>query len=167
MYVKDLMATHVVTIGRNDDLRLADDTMTERRIRHIPVLEEGKIVGVVTQRDVFKAQMSSTMGYGEKGQRAFLHTVPVKEIMTHPVVTVTPETPVTEAIDLLLTQGIGCLPVVQDERLIGIVTKTNLLQRLRTLDDAAGEAPTDHPNAGTQGGDKTHADQGLPNVMPY
>ena len=110
MHVKDLMATNVVTIGRNDDLRLADDIMTEHRIRHIPVLEEDKIVGVITQRDVFKARMSSTMGYGEKGQRAFLHTVPVKEIMAHPVVTVTPETPVTEAVDLILTQGIGCLP---------------------------------------------------------
>jgi CBS domain-containing protein len=63
MYVKDLMATNVVTIGRNDDLRLADDIMTEHRIRHIPVLEEDKIVGVITQRDVFKARLSSTM-YG-------------------------------------------------------------------------------------------------------
>ena len=167
MYVKDLMATNVVTIGRNDDLRLADDIMTEHRIRHIPVLEEDKIVGVITQRDVFKARMSSTMGYGEKGQRAFLHTVPVKEIMAHPVVTVTPEMPVTEAVDLILAHGIGCLPVVQDEQLIGIVTKTNLLQRLRTLDSAAGEASTDHQNVGAQGGDKTHANKGLPNVLPY
>ena len=167
MYVKDLMATDVVTIGRNDDLRLVDDIMAERQIRHIPVLEDDKIVGVVTQRDVFKARMSSTMGYGEKGQRAFLHTVPVKEIMAHPVITVTPETLVTEATDLILTQGIGCLPVVQEDRLIGIVTKTNLLQRLRTLDDTAGEASTDHLNARAHGGDKTHVDKGLPNVMPY
>jgi CBS domain-containing protein len=167
MYVKDLMATNVVTIGRNDDLRLADDIMTAHRIRHIPVLEDGKIVGVITQRDVFKARMSSTMGYGEKGQQAFLHTVPVKEIMAHPVVTVTPEMPVTEAVDLILTHGIGCLPVVQDERLIGIVTKTNLLQRLRTLDSAVGEASTDQQNVGAQGGDETHTDKELPNIMPY
>lgn len=167
MDVEDLMATNVITIGRNDDLRLADDIMTEHRIRHIPVLEEDKIVGVITQRDVFKARMSSTMEYGEKGQRAFLHSVPVKEIMAHPVVTVTPETPVTEAVNLILTHAIGCLPVVQDERLIGIVTKTNLLQRLRTLDSAAGEASTGHQNIGAQGGDKTHADKGLPNVLPY
>ena len=145
MNVTDLMATDVVTIGRNDDLRLVADIMAERRIRHIPVLEDDQIVGLVTQRDVFKARMSSTMGYGEKGQRAFLHTVVVKEIMAHPVFTVTPDTSVTEAVDLILTKGIGCLPVVQDNRVIGIVTKTNRLQHLRTLDDAASEASTDHP----------------------
>jgi CBS domain-containing protein len=167
MDVKDLMVTDVITIGRNDDLRLVDDIMSERRIRHIPVLEDDKIVGVVTQRDVFKARMSSTMGYGEKGQREFLHTVRVKEVMAHPVITVTPATPVTEATDLIITKGIGCLPVVQDDRLIGIITKTNLLQRLRTLDGTAGEASTDPQAADAYGGDKTHIDKGLSNVMSY
>ena len=134
------MATDVVTMGRNDDLRLVDDTMAERYIRHIPVLEEGQIVGVVTQRDVFKARMSSTMGYGEKGQRAFLHTVRVKEIMSHPVMTVSPETAVADAASLMLTHGIGCLPVVQNDQLVGIVTKTNLLHRLRALSATESEA---------------------------
>jgi CBS domain-containing protein len=134
------MATDVVTMGRNDDLRLVDDIMAERYIRHIPVLEEGQIVGVVTQRDVFKARMSSTMGYGEKGQRAFLHTVRVKEIMSHPVMTVSPETAVADAAGLILTHGIGCLPVVQNDQLVGIVTKTNLLHRLRALSATESEA---------------------------
>ena len=89
MQVKELMATDVVTVERNDDLRLVDDTMAECQVRHIPVLENGRLAGLVTQRDLFKARMSSAMGYGEKGQRAFLHTVAVKEIMAHPVVTVT------------------------------------------------------------------------------
>jgi CBS domain-containing protein len=64
-------------------------------------------------------------GYGEKGQRAFLHTVRVKEIMSHPVMTVSPETAVADAAGLMLTHGIGCLPVVQNDQLVGIVTKTN------------------------------------------
>ena len=139
MQVNELMATDVVTIGRNDDLRLVDDIMAERRIRHIPVVEDDVLVGLVTQRDVFKARMSSTMGYGEKGQRAFLHTVLVKEIMAHPVITIAPETSVTDAADLIINHGIGCLPVVQDDQVIGIVTKTNLLQRLRTLSATESE----------------------------
>jgi CBS domain-containing protein len=133
MQVSEVMATDVVTVGRNDDLRLVDDIMAERHIRHIPVVEDGAIVGLVSQRDVFRAQMSSTMGYGEKGQRAYLHSILVKEIMVHPVITIAPEAPVTEAIDLIVEKGIGCLPVVQGQQVIGIVTKTNLLQRLRTL----------------------------------
>ena len=133
MQVSEVMATDVVTVDRNDDLRLVDDIMAERHIRHIPVVEDGAIVGLVSQRDVFRAQMSSTMGYGEKGQRAYLHSILVKEVMAHPVITIAPEAPVTEAIDLIVEKGIGCLPVVQGQQLIGIVTKTNLLQYLRTL----------------------------------
>jgi CBS domain-containing protein len=133
MQVSEVMATDVVTVDRNDDLRLVDDIMAERHIRHIPVVEDDAIVGLISQRDVFRAQMSSTMGYGEKGQRAYLHSILVKEIMAHPVITIAPEASVTEAIDLIVEKGIGCLPVVQGQQLIGIVTKTNLLQHLRTL----------------------------------
>lgn len=159
MNVQALMATEVVTIRRNDDLRLADDMMAERGIRHILVVEDDVVVGLVTQRDLFKARMSSAMGYGEKGQRAFLHTVLVKEIMTYPVVTVTPDASVAEAADLIVNKGIGCLPVVQQDQLVGIVTKTNLLRRLRTLSSAENERECQP--------DKTRADRGLPNVMPY
>ncbi len=62
MHVQGIMAEDVVTIDRNDDLRLVDDIMAERHIRHIPVLEDGQLVGLVTQRDLFKARMSSTHG---------------------------------------------------------------------------------------------------------
>lgn len=133
MHVQGIMAEDVVTIDRNDDLRLVDDIMAERHIRHIPVLEDGQLVGLVTQRDLFKARMSSTMGYGEKAQRSFLHTVRVKEIMVYPVMTVSPEISVSVAAELMIREGIGCLPVVQEGRLTGIVTKTDLLQHLRTL----------------------------------
>jgi len=133
MQVSELMATDVVTVDRNDDLRLVDDIMAERHIRHIPVVEDGAVVGLVSQRDVFKARMSSTMGYGELGQRTFLHTIAVKEIMAHPVFTVAPDTTVNEAVDLIIDKGIGCLPVVRNQQLVGIVTKTNLLQHLRTI----------------------------------
>ena len=133
MHVQGIMAEDIVTIDRNDDLRLVDDIMAERHIRHIPVLEDGQLVGLVTQRDLFKARMSSTMGYGEKAQRSFLHTVRVKEIMVYPVMTVSPEISVSVAAELMIREGIGCLPVVQEGRLTGIVTKTDLLQHLRTL----------------------------------
>ena len=133
MHVQEIMAEDVVTIDRNDDLRLVDDIMAERHLRHLPVLEDGQLVGLVTQRDLFKARMSSTMGYGEKAQRSFLHTVRVKEIMVYPVMTVSPEISVSVAAELMIREGIGCLPVVQEGRLSGIVTKTDLLQHLRTL----------------------------------
>ena len=96
-------------------------------------MENGELVAIVSQRDLFKAMMSSTMGYGEKAQKAYLHSVRVKEMMTDPVVTVTPDTAVGEAADLMVHKGIGCLPVVEGTRLVGVVTKTDLLRCLHSL----------------------------------
>ena len=134
MQVKDIMAPAVETVGRNDDLSTVEALMATKKLRHLPVLDEGEIVAVVTQRDLFKAAMSSAMGYGEKAQKAFLHSVRVKEIMTYPVVTVTPETSISEAADLMVQKGIGCLPVVTGTQLVGIVTKTDLLRQLRFIE---------------------------------
>ena len=138
MQVKELMSTEVITIGRNDNLRMVDDIMAEKHIRHIPVLEDNQVVGIVSQRDLFKASMSSTMGYGQKGQRAFLHTVWAKEIMSYPVLTVSPDTPVSEAAELIIEKGIGCLPVLDGDTLVGLVTKTDLLRHLRALSALLG-----------------------------
>jgi len=113
-----------------------EERMTTKQLRHLPVLEQGEVVGIVTQRDLFKAAMSSAMGYGAKAQQAYLQSVRVKEIMVYPVVTVAPDTSVAAAADLSLTKGIGCLPVVEGTQLIGIVTKTDLLRYLCTMDAA-------------------------------
>jgi CBS domain-containing protein len=133
MQVKDIMSTAVEVVDRNDDLSRVEDLMAAKKLRHVPVLEDGEVVAIVSQRDLFKAMMSSTMGYGEKAQKTYLHGVRVKEIMTYPVVTVAPETSVDAAAELVLQKGIGCLPVVDSGTLVGIVTKTDLIRCLRSL----------------------------------
>lgn len=136
MQVREMMSKDIEVVDRNDTLLAVEERMAAKQLRHLPVLEQGDIVGIVTQRDLFKAAMSSAMGYGAKAQQAYLQSVRVKEIMVYPVVTVSPDTPVAAAADLIITKGIGCLPVVDDHRLIGIVTKTDLLRCLRALDAA-------------------------------
>jgi CBS domain-containing protein len=128
--VKDVMSTEVTVVDRNDDLSQVEDRMVAKKLRHVPVVENGELVAIVSQRDLFKAMMSSTMGYGEKAQKAYLHSVRVKEMMTYPVVTVTPDTAVGEAANLMLRKGIGCLPVMDGATLVGIITKTDLLRCL-------------------------------------
>jgi CBS domain-containing protein len=136
MQVREIMSKNIEVVDRNDNLRTVEERMATKQLRHLPVLEQGEIVGIVTQRDLFKATMSSTMGYGEKAQQAYLQSVRVKEIMVYPVVTITPATSVAAAADMMINKGIGCLPVVDDHKLIGIVTKTDLLRCLRALDAA-------------------------------
>ena len=133
MQVKDIMSAEVEVVGRNDDLSQVEDLMAAKKLRHVPVLENDELVAIVSQRDLFKAMMSSAMGYGEKARKAYLHSVRVKEIMTYPVVTVAPYTSVREAADLMLQKGIGCLPVIDGTKLVGIITKTDLLGCLRSL----------------------------------
>ena len=69
MKVKDIMTPDVATLDRNDELSLADDIMKLGRIRHLPVVDEGRLVGIISQRDLFKASLTSAMGYGEKAKR--------------------------------------------------------------------------------------------------
>jgi CBS domain-containing protein len=136
MLVREIMSKDIEVVDRNDNLRTVEERMATKQLRHLPVLELGEVVGLVTQRDLFKAAMSSAMGYGEKAQQAYLQSVRVKEIMVYPVVTVSPDTSVAAAADMMLNNGIGCLPVVYEHKLIGIVTKTDLLRCLRALDAA-------------------------------
>ena len=131
MQVQEIMTTGIHTVGRHDDLRLVYDLMEAGHVRHVPVLEDTGLVGIVSQRDVFSARMSSTIDVSERGQRHFLHSILVHDVMRSPVTTVGPNTPVGEAAALMIDHGIGCLPVIREGNLVGIITKTDLLQHVR------------------------------------
>ena len=128
MKVKDIMVKDVATLRLNDELSLADDIMQLGRIRHLPVVEEGRLVGIISQRDLFKASLASAMGYGEKAKRAFMKTVAVKEVMVNEVITISPESSIEEAGKVMLEKKIGCLPVVEEGNLIGLITETDILR---------------------------------------
>jgi CBS domain-containing protein len=131
--VKDIMAKEVSTLGRNDTLDVADDIMTLDRIRHLPVLEQGRVVGVVSQRNLFRSALASALGYGEKAQKTLLRTVRVKEGMSEPAITISPEATVKETVRLMIEKKIGCLPVVEGHTLVGIVTETDILRYVVSL----------------------------------
>jgi CBS domain-containing protein len=130
MKVRDIMTTEVVTVGRNDALTLADDLMTTKGIRHLPVVEQGRLVGILTQRDLFRAAMSSALGFGEKARKEFLKTVVVKEVMTEEVLTIAPDADAREAARRMLDRKVGCLPVLEGTKLAGIVSESDLLRVL-------------------------------------
>lgn len=126
--VNDIMTREIKTLGRNDTLDIARDVMAFGRIRHLPVLDDGKVVGVVSQRDLFSAGLVAALGYGSRTQTTLLKTVSVKEVMSEPPITVSPEVRVTKAARLMMEKKIGCLPVVEGETLVGLVTETDLLR---------------------------------------
>jgi len=122
--VRDVMTAEVTTLQRNDKLTLADDIMRLGRIRHLPVIDEnGQLAGIVTQRDLFRGALAKALGYGERAQRQLMDTLVVKEVMTSEVITTTPDTPLAEAAHVLVERKIGCPPVVEAGRLVGIITE--------------------------------------------
>lgn len=126
MLVQDVMQHPVVTVTSTTSIADAYRTMHDRRIRHLPVVDDGKLTGVVTDRDLRYATSR-------------LHPSPVEAeaavstIMSDSVITAGPLDPVEEAARLLRARRIGCLPVVDGDALVGIVTVTNLLDAIIDL----------------------------------
>jgi CBS domain-containing protein len=129
MRVRDLMTQEVVTLDRNDKLSLADDLMGLARIRHLPVLDEDReLVGVLTQRDLFRSALAQALGYGSAARRRLLQTIAVKEIMTPEPTTIEPDAPVEQAARIMLERKVGCLPVVERGVVVGILTEGDFVK---------------------------------------
>ena len=126
--VSELMESEVVTLQRGDRLDLANDIMRLGGIRHMPVLEGNRLVGIVSNRDLLAASLSSAFEIEQTNRREFQRSVEVKEVMTEEVDTVGPDDRADEAGRRMLQRKIGCLPVV-DARgdLVGLLTESDLL----------------------------------------
>jgi|SRR4030095_8587324 CBS domain-containing protein len=126
--VRDLMARSVKTLGQNDKLSAADAVMKTERIRHLPVIDEnGRLAGIVSQRDLFLSALVRALGFGSATHDRMLNTLLVKEVMTENVVTTTPETLVTDAARVMVDRKIGCLPVIEGQALIGILSESDVV----------------------------------------
>jgi CBS domain-containing membrane protein len=123
--VRDVMTADPTTLKRNDKLTLADDIMRLGRVRHLPVVDDDDqtVVGIVTQRDLFRDALAQALGYGKHAQRKLLDTLSVKDVMATEVVTASPEASLVEAAKILTERKIGCLPVVENGKLVGILTE--------------------------------------------
>lgn len=133
--VGDLMTRDVVTLEETESLHRVDDLLMLNHIRHLPVVREGRLVGLVSHRDLIRAlaRQSATRNPGP---------ISVADIMSKDVEMVRPDLPVRDAIYKLLDHRFGCLPVVDRERrLVGIITEADFMRMAaRMLDSAAARA---------------------------
>ncbi|MGE0521374.1 MAG: CBS domain-containing protein [Candidatus Binatia bacterium] len=136
--VADFMTAEPVTLQVSDHLDLTRDLTILDHIPQRPVLSDGQLVGVVTQRDLFRAAISSTFGLSLTGQRAWLAKIPVAEVMTAEVITANIDWTVQRAVDAMLVRRIGCLPVIDGERLAGLMTTRDCLRILSGVLSALG-----------------------------
>jgi len=133
MRVRDYMTPDPIFLAPDDTLRKAHRLMKEHRLRRFPVLEGGKLVGIVTDRDIRSAGISSAVMQERRYVEYILDRIQVGGIMTPHPITVNPDMPLIEAAELILQNKIGGLPVMEGEKLVGIITETDLIEALIEL----------------------------------
>jgi len=128
--VSDRMTRDVITIQAEEPIRAAVDLVEQRQLRRFPVMKGAELVGIVTDRDLRDATASSVVLTERKYHDFLLDTVKVESVMSANPSTVSPESDLKEAARLILELKVGGLPVLEDGRLVGIITETDLINTL-------------------------------------
>ena len=126
MIIREVMKNELTSISPDTKLGDAYQLMQDKNIRHLPIVENNKLVGIITDRDLRLSTSKLAKHPFEPGEA-------VRNIMSYPVETTHPSDPIESAAQLMRELKIGCLPVVEDLQLVGIVTITDMLDALLLL----------------------------------
>ncbi len=126
--VRDHMSSSPVTISSDESLLNAMELLHKHNIRELPVVERGELIGIVTDRDLREVAPSYPIFRDQEEIRYYLQNLKVAKAMTVDPLKIAPESPLVEAATLLHTYRIGALPVVENGKLVGIISVTDLLK---------------------------------------
>ena len=125
--VSDWMSAGVLAVEPFDSIAVARQLMAKHRINQLPVVEGEKLLGIVTDRDIRDAYPTSILINRTEEIDRFAEKYTVEEAMSYNVLTVKPNTPLQTAVRLLRRHRVGALPVVEKEKLVGIITRSDVL----------------------------------------
>jgi len=129
--VKEWMTTPVISVEADTPVADAYNIMMERSIRRLPVVQNGKLVGIVTLGDLREARPSSATSLSIYELNYLLSKLTVDKVMTHNPFTMSPETPIQIAAKMMMDRKVGGLPVVNEEgHLVGIITESDIFSML-------------------------------------
>ena len=136
------MSTDLFTVSPDDLVDLAASVMDWRHIRHVPVEDQdGRLVGLVTHRGVLRIMCTGNRANSDDS------SMTVRDVMVHNPVTVSPDTSSLEAIEVMRSNRVGCLPVVEGDQLVGIVTSYDFLEASAKLFQQHLAAPAEKPKS--------------------
>ncbi len=131
--VRDWMTASPITAGPDMTLEAAYALLEKHAIRHLPVVEEGKVLGIVSKDDIRRAQLEAAAEYASSEIQALAaHLKTVEEIPLGPPIVIRPEQELWQAAKLLLNHRLTALPVVSDGRLVGIITASDVFRMVMT-----------------------------------
>jgi len=130
MKVRDVMTWNVVTVPSDMPIMEAKKVMDAHHILRVPVVDKGKLVGMITRYRIDQAGPSQSSSLSVWEINYFLAKMKVADLMTKNVITVSPDTTVESAVALAQSKGTGALPVIENNKLIGIVTTNDFFLRI-------------------------------------
>ncbi|MDA8101268.1 MAG: CBS and ACT domain-containing protein [Nitrospiraceae bacterium] len=130
MFVSDWMTRKVYTVGPDDYLSDAIALMKEKGVKHVPVVKAGKLKGILSDRDIKEYSPSKATSLDIYELHYLLANTKIREVMKTKVTTTVPDAPVEEAAMIMLDKNIGCLPVVDDGTLSGIISDKDIFHAL-------------------------------------
>lgn len=134
LLVREWMSRPAMTLHPERNVLMAKEIMDWGNVRHVPVVDRsGAVVGLVSQRDVLHASLSSVESIPEAARNISLGTIEVRKVMRSPVRTIAPDATVQEAARIMRRRKVGCLPVVDQGKLVGILSEHDLLRLVEEL----------------------------------
>ncbi len=128
--VRDLMTPNPYTLAPRDTLAALYDLMDAHRVRHVPIVDaDGELVGLLTHTDLAMAALGSLSDLPLSQERDLLQRRRIREVMVTEVETIDPDASLVGAAQTLFENKIGCLPVVEGSRLVGILTESDFVRR--------------------------------------
>lgn len=144
MRVRDIMTSPALVVGSDATVPAANALMKQHRIRHLPVVEDGRLVGMISRGDLREASMSASINADQYEMHFMLNKLTIGRLMTRKVHTVTADAFLVHAAELMTDNKIAGLPVVDEKgAVVGIVTESDLLRTLVTKLRDAEEAPVE------------------------
>lgn len=131
--VRDYMTAEPRTLEVGHSLLDAALMLRRANLRHIPIVDAGRLVGLLSDRDVARLAPSLLTPLHQDEYNRVFEDTPVGKIMTRNPISTTPDAPLAEAVDLLYTNRLGCLPVLEEGKIIGIITVSDMLRALHDL----------------------------------
>ncbi|OPY77424.1 MAG: Hypoxic response protein 1 [Syntrophorhabdus sp. PtaU1.Bin153] len=130
MLVRDIMTKSVITITSDTYVLDAERILEQNRIGRLPIVDNGKLVGIVTKNDVLKASPASTTPFNQRQLFYLMSKLTVKEIMKTDVLTISPDTPIEKSVAMAQQRRVGSLPVVEGDRVVGILTTNDVFYKI-------------------------------------
>lgn len=143
--VRDYMSLHPKSLGAEHSLLDAVLMLRRENLRHIPILEDGHLVGIISDRDVARFTPSLLLPLPQEEYNRVFEDTPVRKVMTKNPMHTTPDTLLAEAVELLHLHRLGCLPVLEDGQLVGMITVSDMLRALHDLIASMPSSPDAPP----------------------